>query len=56
MDSLVKNVVLAFDCDDNYGPRDPDTGFGGYGDAFTLEGCLRYVEESGGWREFDYVP
>lgn len=54
MDNLIKMIVLSFDCDDNYGEYDEETGFGGYGEGFTLEECFRYVEESGGYREFDY--
>jgi hypothetical protein len=47
-------IILSFDCDDNYGEYDEETGFGGYGKEFTLEECSRYVEESGGYEEFDY--
>lgn len=54
MDNLICMVILSFDCDDNYGEYDPSTGCGGYGNEFTLKECFRYVEESGGWREFDY--
>ena len=54
MDNLISMIILSFDCDDNYGEYDEETGFGGYGDEFTLEECFRYVEESGGYREFDY--
>ena len=54
MDNLIKMIILFFDCDDNYGEYDEETGFGGYGNEFTLKECLRYVEESGGYREFDY--
>lgn len=52
--NLIEMIILSFDCDDNYGEYDEETGFGGYGDEFTLEECFRYVEESGGYREFDY--
>lgn len=52
--NLVEMIVLSFDCDDHYGEYDEETGFGGYGEEFTLEECLRYVEECGGYREFDY--
>lgn len=55
MENLIKMIVLSFDCDDNYGEYDEETGFGGYGEAFTLEECFRYIEESGGYREFDWV-
>lgn len=54
MSNLISMIVLHFDCDDNYGEYDEETGFGGYGNEFTLEECFRYVEESGGYREFDY--
>lgn len=54
MDNLISMIVLSFDCDDNYGEYDEETGFGGYGEEFTLEECFRYIEESGGYREFDY--
>lgn len=53
-DHLVSMVILYFDCDDNYGEYDEETGFGGYGNGFTLEKCFEYVMESGGWSEFDY--
>lgn len=54
MSNLISMIILHFDCDDNYGEYDEETGFGGYGNEFTLEECFRYVEESGGYREFDY--
>lgn len=54
MDNLISMIVLSFDCDDNYGEYDEKSGFGGYGEEFTLEECFRYVEEYGGYREFDY--
>lgn len=54
MGNLITMIILSFDCDDNYGEYDEETGFGGYGEEFTLEECFRYVEESGGYREFDY--
>lgn len=54
MTNLVTMIILSFDCDDNYGEYDEETGFGGYGEEFTLEECFRYVEESGGYAEFDY--
>jgi hypothetical protein len=34
---------------------DPETGYGGYGDEFTLDGLFQFVEDSGGWAEFDYL-
>lgn len=56
MEHLITMVVLAFDCDDNYGDYDPKTGCGGYGNEFSMEECLRYVDDCGGWQEFDYQP
>ncbi len=54
MENLIFMIVLHFDCDDNYGEFDSKTGCGGYGDKFTLDECFLYVEESGGYEEFDY--
>ena len=54
MDNLITKIVLHFDSDDNYGNYDEETGFGGYGDKFTLEECFRYIEDCGGYVEFDY--
>lgn len=54
IENLIKMIVLSFDCDDNYGEYDNKTGFGGYGTEFTLDECFRYIEESGGYSEFDY--
>ena len=54
MENLISMIILYFDCDDNYGEYDEETGCGGYGEKFTLEECFRYVEESGGYAEFDY--
>ena len=54
MENLISMIVLSFDCDDNYGEYDEETGLGGYGEKFILEECFRYVEESGGYKEFDY--
>ncbi len=54
MNNLISMIILSFDCDDNYGEFNEDTGCGGYGEEFTLEECFRYVEESGGYAEFDY--
>ena len=56
MENLISMIILHFDCVDNYGEFDAGTGCGGYGDEFTLEECIRYVKESGGYREFDYEP
>ena len=53
---LISMIILHFDCDDNYGEYDEETGMGGYGEEFTLEECFRYIEESGGYSEFDYEP
>lgn len=44
MDNLISMIILLFDCDDNYGEYDETTGFGGYGDEFTLKECFRYIE------------
>lgn len=55
IENLVTMIVLHFDCPDNYGEYDPETGFGGYGDGFTIDECKRYVEDSGGFSEFDYA-
>lgn len=54
MDNLILMIILSFDCDDNYGEYDEKTGFGGYGEEFTLEECYRFIEDSGGYREFDW--
>lgn len=54
IEQLVYMIMLHFDCPDNYGKYDEETGFGGYGESFTVEECKRYVEESGGFKEFDY--
>ena len=54
MDNLIVMIILSFDSDDNYGEYDEETGFGGYGEKFTLEECYRYIEEHGGYAEFDY--
>lgn len=55
MENLIKMIILYFDCDDNYGEYDEETGMGGYGEGFALEECFRYIEESGGYLEFDYT-
>ena len=54
MENLITMIVLSFDCDDNYGEYDEESGCGGYGEEFTLKECFRYVEELGGYAEFDY--
>ena len=53
MENLISMSVLYFDNDDNYGEYDPETGFGGYGDGFTLDSFFRFIDENG-WSEFDY--
>ena len=53
MENLIIMAILYFDDEDNYGEYDPETGCGGYGNEFTMEGFLRYVNEHG-WEEFDY--
>ena len=54
MENLIKMIVLYFDCDDNYGEFDAETGMGGYGTEITLEECFRYIEENGSYEEFDF--
>lgn len=56
MENLISMIILHFDCDDNYGEFDEESGMGGYGEEFTLDECFRYIAESGGYREFDYEP
>ena len=51
MENLISMIILSFDCDDNYGEYDEETGCG---NEFTLEECFRYIEESSGYAEFDY--
>ena len=55
MENLISMIILLFDCDDNYGEYNSESGYGGYGTEFTLDECFRYVEESGGYEAFDYV-
>jgi len=52
--NLIKMIILYFDCDDNYGEFDVESGCGGYGDGFTLEQCFQYIEDNGGYEEFDF--
>ena len=52
MENLISMVVLHFDCDDNYNHGDGDEE--GYGDQFSMVGLLQFVEDCGGWEEFDY--
>lgn len=54
IENLVQMIIAHFDSPDHYGEYDAETGRGGYGDEFTVEECKRYVEEFGGFREFDY--
>lgn len=54
IENLVEMIILYFDCEDNYGEYDPETGFGGYGDYYTLEECQNYILNMGGFEEFDY--
>ena len=54
IENLVQMIIAHFDNPDHYGEYDAETGYGGYGDEFTIEECKRYVEESGGIKEFDY--
>lgn len=54
MDNLIEMIILSFDCEDNYGEYEENTGFGGYGNEFSLDECYKYIEESGGYDTFDY--
>lgn len=54
IENLVQMIIAHFDSPDHYGEYDVETVCGGYGDEFTVEECKRYVEESGGFKEFDY--
>ena len=54
IENLVEMIIAYFDCSDNYGEYDSETGCGGYGEDFTIESCKQYVEDSGGIQEFDY--
>lgn len=55
IENLVIMIILYFDSADNYGEYDESTGFGGYGDYFTVEECKRYVEDTdGGISFYDY--
>lgn len=54
IENLVHMIILHFDCCDNYGDFDANTGCGGYGEGFSINECKRYVAESGGFSEFDY--
>lgn len=54
IENLITKIFLHFDCPDNFGEYNAETGFGGYGEEFTLEGCKEFVMASGGFAEFDY--
>ena len=54
MEHLITMIFLHFDCHDNFGEYDVNTGCGGYGEEFTIEGCKEFVIDSGGLAEFDY--
>lgn len=54
IENLVQMIIAHFDNPDHYGEYNAETGCGGYSDEFTVEECKRYVEESGGFKEFDY--
>lgn len=54
MENLISMIFLHFDNPDNFGEYDEETGFGGYGEEFTIEMCKEYVMASGGFYEFDY--
>lgn len=45
IEQLVHMILLYFCNPDNYEE---------YGEEFTIDECMRYVEDSGGFREFDY--
>ena len=47
LENLVLMIISHFDCPERYGDC-------GSGDEFTIEGCKQYVEDSGGFAEFDY--
>ena len=54
MENLITMIFLHFDSPDNFGEYDKNTGLGGYGEEFTIEGCKEFVKDSGGFAEFDY--
>ncbi len=56
VDNLALMIMLHFDCADNYGAFDAESGCGGYGECFSLSECKRFVSDSGGFAEFDYEP
>ena len=55
IENLVEMIMLYFDYPDNFGEYDEEIGAGGYGKRFTIDSCKQYVEDSGGFQEFDYV-
>lgn len=54
MENLIKMIILYFDCDDNYGEFDAESGCGGYGNGFTLKECFQYIKDGGGYETFDF--
>ena len=54
LEHLVDMIILIFDCPNSFGEYDEESGCGGYGEEFTVDECKRYVEEHGGFKEFDY--
>lgn len=54
MENLISMALVSFDCPDNYGEWNPETCCDGYGDEFTLDGLFQYIEDCGGWSEFDW--
>lgn len=47
MHNLIVMSVLSFDDDEVYDTEE-------YGNDFTIDGLCRYVEDCGGWEEFDW--
>ena len=47
LEHLINMIMLQFDCVDIYD-------MGDYGTEFTIDGCIAYIEDSGGLQEFDY--
>ena len=46
LENLVYNILAYFDCCDNLDEYDMENNF--------VSECMRYVQESGGFEEFDY--
>lgn len=44
LENIADNVLCSFN---------PSEENGEFGDEFTVEGCLKYVDASGEWTEFD---